>query len=75
MVRKQAIDDQGVDNNEDEWESSGDAEGISHGDAFMYGIRILDGDVVEGEVLVEGLDLVENREADSADTISGVSTE
>jgi hypothetical protein len=39
----------------------------------MYGIRILDGYVVEGEVLVERFDLIENREADSADTISGVS--
>lgn len=39
----------------------------------MYGIRILDGDVVEGEVLVEGLDLIENREADSTGTISSVS--
>lgn len=39
----------------------------------MYSIRILDGYVVEGEVLVEGLDLIENRESDSADTISGVS--
>lgn len=39
----------------------------------MYGIRILDGYVGEGEVLVEGLDLVENRESDSAGTISGIS--
>jgi hypothetical protein len=36
----------------------------------MYGIRILDGGVGEGEVLVVGLDLVENREADGACTVS-----
>lgn len=75
MVRKQAIDKQGVEDDENEWESTGDAEGVRHGNTFMYGVRILDGDVGEGEVLVEGLDRVENGEAGNAGTISMVSTE
>ena len=75
MVRKQAIDKQGVEDDDDEWESTGDAEGVRHGNAFMYGVRILDGDVIEGEVLVKGLDRVENREASNAGTVSMVSTE
>jgi hypothetical protein len=40
----------------------------------MYGVRILDGDVVEGEVLVVGLDRVKNGEAGNAGTVF-VSTE
>jgi hypothetical protein len=74
IVRKQAIDEQGVDDNEDQWETAGYAYGIGHGDAFMYGVRILDGDVVEGEVLVVRLNRVENGEAGNAGTVF-VSTE
>lgn len=74
IVRKQAIDEQGVDDNKNQWENAGYAYGIGHRDPFMYGIRILDGDVVEGEVLVVGLDLVENGEAGNTGTVF-VSTE
>lgn len=75
IVREQAINEQGVDDNESEWESTGDAEGIGHGDAFMDGVRILNGCVGEGEVLVERLNRVENREAGNAGPVPGVSME
>lgn len=51
-MREQAIDEKGIDDDQDEWEEAGDAEGILDGNALVDGVRVLEGDVAEGEVLV-----------------------
>lgn len=52
MVREQAIEKEGVDYDEDEREEAGNAEGVLDRDALVDSVGILEGDVVEGEVLV-----------------------
>ncbi len=62
MVGKEAIDDEGVEGDDEGGEEARDDEGERDGDPFMDGIGILDGDVVERKVLGEGGDeLVERR--------------
>jgi hypothetical protein len=56
VVGEQPIDEESVDDDQDERESTGDAEGVVDGDALVYGVGILEGDILEGEVLVEGFD-------------------
>jgi hypothetical protein len=71
VVGEQAIEEEGVDDNEDERKSTGNAEGVGDGDALVDGVRILERDVGEGKVLVVGFDGVEDREADDTGTSEG----
>lgn len=68
-MREQAIDEESIDDDQDEWEEAGDAEGILDGNALMDGVRVLEGDVAEGEVLVVRLQGVEDPEANDTDTV------
>lgn len=72
IVREQAIDEEGVDYNQGQGESAGDAEGVGDGDALVHGVGVLDGDVLEGEVLVVGFDGIDDPESDhtGTDTVS-----
>lgn len=69
MVREQAIDEKGIDDDQDEREKAGDAEGILDGNALVDGVRVLEGDVAEREVLVVRFEGVENPEADDTGTV------
>jgi hypothetical protein len=69
MVRKQAIDEEGIDDDQDEREEAGDAEGILDGNALVDGVRVLEGVIAEGEVLVIWFKGVEDPEADDAGTV------
>lgn len=68
IVREQAIDEEGVDYNQGQGESAGDAEGVGDGDALVHGVGVLDGDVLEGEVLMVGFDGIDDPESDHAGT-------
>jgi hypothetical protein len=57
-VREDAVDDHGVEDDDEHGESNGDDTGHGDGNAFMFGERVVQGVVVEGEGLVEGFDLV-----------------
>lgn len=70
IVREQAIDKEGVGYNQGQGECAGNAEGVGDGDALVYGVRILDGDVLEGEVLVVWFHGIEDPEADDTGTNS-----
>lgn len=72
MVREDAIEEEGVDDDEDKGEEAGDGEGVGDGDAFVDGVGVLEGDVSEGEVLVVGFDGVEDEEADDAGAVDRV---
>lgn len=64
MVRVEAVDDEGVQSDDEGGrEDSDDVEG-GEGDALVGGVGVLQGDVCEGEGLVEGLDGVEGEEED-----------
>lgn len=63
-----AIDEEGVDNDQDEGEGAGDAEGVGDWDALVDGVGVLQGVVLEGKVLVVGFEGVEDGEADHAGT-------
>lgn len=71
MVGEQAIEEKGVDDNEDEGKGTGYAEGVGDRDAFVDGVGVLKRDVGEGKVLVVGFDGVEDPEADNAGAIEG----
>jgi hypothetical protein len=71
VVGEQAIEEEGVDDNEDERKGTGNAEGVGDWDALVDGVGILERDVGEGKVLVVGFDGVEDPEADDAGTREG----
>lgn len=58
MVREQSIDKERVDDDEDKGESTGYAEGVVDGDPFVHSVGILEGGILEGEMLVVGFDRV-----------------
>lgn len=68
-MREQAIDEKGIDDDQDEREKAGDAEGILDGNALVDGVRVLEGDVAEREVLVVRFEGVEDPEADDTGTV------
>lgn len=67
-MREEAIEEEGVDDDEKEGEEAGDGEGIYDWDAFVDGVGVLEGGACKGEVLVVGLDRVEDEEADYTGT-------
>lgn len=68
LVREQAIDDECVYANDGSWSGDDiDAE-PDDGHAFLDGERVVEGVVVEGEVLVERWDFVDNSEGSDQDT-------
>lgn len=69
VVREEAIEEEGVDDDEDKGEEAGDGEGVGDWDALVHGVWVLEGDVCEGEVLVEGFDGVEDEEADDTGAV------
>lgn len=62
-MREQSIDEQRVDGDGNEGDNSGQAQGHGHRNRLVNGIGVLQGDVFEGERLVEGFDGIENVEA------------
>lgn len=52
-MRKNAIDDEGVEANDDNGDDEGDDQSGANGDALVFSIRILEGVVLESEVLVK----------------------
>jgi len=72
LVREQAIDDECVNSNDGSRSSNDiDAEPLD-GHAFLDGKGVVQGVVVEGEVLVERWDLVDDGEGSDEDTVGGV---
>lgn len=71
MVREQAIDPEGVDNDQDQGKDARDGKSEGDRNTLVHGVRVLEGDVAEGEVLVEWLDGVEDVEANDASTVPG----
>jgi len=71
VVGKQAIEEEGINDDEGEREGTGDAESVGDGDALVDGVGVLERDVGEGEVLMVGFDGVEDPEADDAGTMEG----
>lgn len=65
-MREKAIEEEGVNDDEEEGKEAGDGEGVGDGDAFVDGVWVLEGEVSEGEVLVEGFDGVEDVKTDDA---------
>lgn len=63
-MREEAIDEEGVDDDEGEREGTGDTKGVCDWDALVDSVWILEGVVLEREVLVVGFNGVEDPEAD-----------
>lgn len=63
-MRKEAIEEEGIEDNQAQREYAGDTEGDGNGDSLVLGVGVLEGGVGEGEVLVEGFDAIEDPEAD-----------
>lgn len=70
MVREQAIDEESIDDYENEWEETGDAKGVLNRDALVDRIGILEGVVVEGEMLVVWFEGVEDEESNHTSAIN-----
>ena len=64
MVREQAVDDQGVDGDDDGGEDDDEGEEQRHRHPLRVRVGVAQAVVAEGEGLVEGLDGVEGEEAD-----------
>lgn len=69
-MRKEAIEEEGIEDNQAQREYAGDTEGDGNGDSLVLGVGVLEGGVGEGEVLVEGFDAIEDPEADYTCTAS-----
>lgn len=67
-VGEDAIDEEGVDDDQDEGECAGDAEGVGDWDALVDGVGVLQGIILQGKVLVVRFEGVEDGEADHAGT-------
>ena len=67
-MREYAIDDECVEGDYDDGDYYHENEEQWHRDALFLGKRILDGVVLEGEVLVERFDGVEGVEGDEEDS-------
>jgi hypothetical protein len=71
VVRKQPIDEERVDGDDGEGEQAGDAEGGPNRDALVGGIGVLEGLVLQREVLVIRFGVVEDVENDDKDAAAG----
>ena len=71
-MREEAVDDEGVEGYDEDGADGGDDEGPGDGDALVHGVGVLEGVVLQSEVLVEGLDGVEGEEGDGEDDDDGV---
>ena len=58
MMRQEAVEQERIYNDDDGGYQAGYAHGCLHGNALVNGIRVLEGDVLQGEVLAERLDPV-----------------
>ena len=58
MVGKEAIEQEGIDDDQDQGEETRYAECVLNRDALMHSIRVLKGNIAEGEVLVERFDRI-----------------
>lgn len=63
-MREEAIEHERVDGDDDGGEDDDQGEEQGHGDPLVFGVRVAQGVVAEGERLVEGLDGVKGEEAD-----------
>lgn len=61
-MREDAVDDHGVEGDDDNGEADGENGGHGHGHALVLRVGIVQGPILEGEGLVEGLDLVDDDE-------------
>lgn len=68
MVRENAIKEQRIDDYQSGREGAGYTEGVGDRDSLVDGVRILEGGVGEGEVLVVGLDGVKDPKTDYTGT-------
>lgn len=71
MVRKEAIDKEGVDQDDHHGKTTGKCDGLADRDGFVYGVRILKGDIIQGEVLMVRLDRVKDIESDHERAVKG----
>lgn len=69
MVGEEAVDEEGVDHDNDGGEDAGEEEAEGDGDAFGVGVGVLERVVLLGEGLVEGLDAVEEVEGNEEDAV------
>ena len=70
-ARENAVNDEGVQCNNQNWHYDGDGEGEANRDPFVHSIGVLKGVIREGEVLVEWLHSVKALEDDEEESAPG----
>lgn len=68
-MRKQAVENDRVEYDSKDGETACYGQSHRHGDSFVDGIWILEGVVFEGEVLVEGFDLIDDEECNDEGSV------